>query len=329
MRALVPLLVVLVLAAPLAHAHLDYERPILQAGQPPRNVDILSVGGAGEVTLYDRTDPLRNVVWHDVQPARGLFRVEHRADPPQASDAFWLQVEMARLVEYKDFNTDGRLTEGLDNVVKTWRLASPTWRATEVQNASVGGATGRIISWDANLSGGPRVELILAATGLEVADEGARARPQDVLLYLDFVGMPPRGTGHLHALEGTFTAPANADLAPILSDQNATVGVRADGDGRRALFVWGGQAQVDGREQSVGFHLGEPTVADGNATWPYRLHFPIMDEGAHLVLVSGIEYEVRGERTPLAPWLAPLALAGAGLARAGSKRFRRSRESGG
>ena len=312
-RVILALLGAALLALPTALAHLEFARPSLQAGEPPRAVQMTLQGTAAEVALTDSFDPLRNWVLHDVDPAKGLVRAEHRRDPPRAEEAFVARAELARLVEYRDLNADGRFSTGVDTALRSWRFSSQPWKATPVQNATVGGARGKAVTWTSNLTGAPSFEMTLAAAGLEVTDEGARARPQDVLLYLDALEVPPRGVGALHVLEGAVTAPEGSVLREVDTPDNETVGFYVEGDGRRYYFLWGGQGAVDGREQPLGFTHGEPTVGDGNATWEFRLHLPTMDRSLHLVVVSGIEYAPSTARTPGPAAWAILAAAGAAL----------------
>lgn len=315
--AAVALLLALCLLAPLAQAHLEFQRPVLQAAEARREVNVtLSPAGAARIHLFHANDPLREAVQHDVAPAQGAFQVEHREHLSRADEAVRVRFELSRLVEYRDANADGLLTPEVDAQIRAWRFPALGWRAGPVQNALVGGATSKIVTWNATVSGGPRLNLTVAAVGQEVVDEGARARPQDVLLYLDLAQLPPRGLGNLHALEGQVVAPAGATLASIRAPTNETVGVRVDADGRRAFFLWGGQGTVDGREQPLVATLGLPVEKDGNVTWELRLNFPTMERGAHLVMVTGIEYEVPQNRTPdAAPAALVLSLLGLALLR--------------
>ena len=319
MRPLAPLsaalLCAVLLLVPTCAAHLAFDRPSIQPGQAPRLVEMSVDGSAATVRLLDASDPLRNLVRHDVDPAKGLVRVEHREDPPRAEDAFVVRLDLVRLAEYKDLNTDGRYTPDVDTAIRSWRLATQPWTATPVQNATVGGAKGKAVSWGANASGAPHFDLTAAVAGYDVTDEGARARPQDVILYVDLLDLPPRGTGSLHVLEGTLTGPSGARLGEVFAANNETVGVYVDHEGRRAFLLWGGQATIDGREQALGFTHGTPVGGNGTATWDFRLHFPLMDRGARLVMVSGVEYAPpqRDAHGAGAAWAA-LALVAAALA---------------
>jgi hypothetical protein len=322
MRATLPLLALAaLLLLPAASGHLAFTRPSIQPGEGQRLVDVAVKGSAATVDLLDRTDPLRHAVRHEVDPARGLVRVEHRADPPDAGDAFSMRLTLTRFLEYRDVNADGRYAPGVDVALRPWPFAAQPWKTSPVQNVTVGGAPSRSVSWNANATGAPHLDLAVAATGFDVTDEGARARPQDVLLYLDLKDLPARGTGNLHVLEMTLAAPPGSALAPVLSPENQTVGVRVDHDGRRAFLLWGGQATVDGREQLLAFSQ-EPAQGDGaDATWLVRLHFPLMDRGAHVVLVSGVEYETPVARTPgLETWALVAVACGLAAARVGRRR---------
>lgn len=298
LRLLVLALLLAPLLAPLAQAHLEFQRPVLQSGQARRDVNLTATPtGAATVHLLHAVDPLRESIRHDVFPTQGAFEVEHREHLSTPGDAVRVRFELDRLVEYRDVNADGLLTPEVDAEMRQWRFATLPWRQGPVMKALVGGADARIVVWNATPSSGPRFNLTLAAVGQEVVDEGARARPQDVFLYVDLSQLPVRGLGNLHVFDGRVVAPEGASLAPVRSVTNETVGVRVDAQGRRAFFLWGGQGTVDGREQPLVAALGEPVVEDGNVSWAMRLHFPTMDRGAHLVLVSGIEYAVPENRT--------------------------------
>ena len=321
------LLAAALLALPGADAHLEFQRPSIQAGETQRLIEATVSGPAATFRLVDRADPLRNAVRHEVDPSEALVLVEHRRDPPQAHDAFTMRVGLVRLAEYRDLNADGRFTPDLDAAVKAWRFENQPWQTSPVQNATVGGAPARSVSWGANLTGNPHFDLTLAATGYDVTDEGARARPQDVLLYLDVKDLPPRGTGSLHFLEATVTAPAGSTLAQVLGANNHTVGVHVDHDGRRGFFLWGGQAAVDGREQLVLYSQEGPVVEKGNATWTFRLGFPLMDRSARLVMVSGVEYAPPDKGAP-APGAWALLATGAACALLLGRRGRAQRMAG-
>lgn len=302
---LLALLLAALLALPAALAHLPYERPSLQRFEPRRDVDASVQAGAARVLLHGAAEPMRHAVRVDAHPATGV-RVEHRPDPSRAEGAWAATVRIERLAEYRDLNADLRFTPDVDTPVRTFRWEQLPWRATPVQNVTVGGAKGSAVTWTANQSAGPRFETTLAAAGVEVVDEGARARPQDALLYLELHDLPPRGTGNLHVLEGRVTAPAGATLAEILSTANETVGFHVGGEGRRMFFIWGGEGVIDGREQRVAFTRSSAEGEGANATWTFRLHLPVADHEARFVLVQGIEYETPAQRSP-APGLALLA----------------------
>lgn len=288
MRPLLPLVLLALLAPPLAAAHVAFERPSLQRTEPLRTLQVDLVGpSAATFSLQQSAEPLRHAVRHDLD-ARGSFRVEHRADLSRPPD-FFLETRLDRVLEYKDLNTDGRYTPDVDTPVRSWRFNVQPWRSSVVQNVTLAQVAGKSVTWQAN--GTPHFDLVAAATGRQVEDEGALARPQDVLLYLDLSGFPPRGVGNLHALEGSFRAPAGATLQDVLGPANETVGVYAEKDGRRGFFLWGGQATLDGKEQAIAFTRSTGATERDNATWSFRLHFPTTDRTAHLVLVNAIEYE--------------------------------------
>ena len=305
------LLLSLLLAAPLAAAHVEFERPILQRAEVRREVEITMQGPRATILLAHAIDPLVETVRHDVDPAQGIVRVEHRKHHSRPDEAAWAGFRFERLAEYRDANADGLFTPDVDTQIRAWRLPTLAWATGGVLNASVGGVRGKIVSWNATPSTGPRFDLTVAAVGQEVVDEGARGRPQDAFLYFDVSNLPPRGVGNLHVLEGAVVAPAGATLTTVPGANNATVGLQLDQDHRRAFLFWGGQAEIDRREQPVQVTLGDPVEKDGNLTWDLRLHFPTMDARLHMVMVSAIEYELLDQRESPGVGLAPLLLAGA------------------
>lgn len=307
-------LLALVLLAPLAQAHLDHERPYLQPSEPARDVDVTLSGLAADIDLLQKGDPLRHLVRHRVDP-RGTLAVEHREDASVAATAAGARWEIARLVEFKDENQNTQMDRG-ETVVRAWRLASYAWTATGPRGVQVGTTPATDVFWQGNLSGGPTMSIQVATAGTPFLDEGARVRPQDVLVYWDVQGLPPRGVGSLHAIEGAIVT---REDAVVREDRlgNVTIGAYVDVGGRRAFLDWGGQAVVDRVEHTLRFSMDEPVVANGNATRAFRLTFPPMESSARLVIVSAVEYPVpTGRPTPGPPaWAVLVALGGLALGR--------------
>lgn len=311
---LAPLALLVLALAPFAAAHVPFDRPSLQPTEPVRDVEIEPARIGAAITLLQASDPLRHSVRHEVDP-RGALGVEHRPDlsrPP----SFSARIQLDRLAEYRDLNADAKFTPEVDTIARQWRLSSQPWTASVVQNVTLGGLRGKSMTWTADLLGNPHFSLTAAAAGQQVVDEGALARPQDVLLYFDVSSLPPRGTGHLHLLEGSFVAPSGATLHEVLGADNATAGVYVERGNERAYLLWGAQATLDGREQLLTFSTGEPAEAEGNVTWPFRLHFPLTDRTMHLVMVQAIEYAPPASRTP-GPGLAAVVVAAVAAAAVG------------
>lgn len=302
---------VLLLAAQTALAHIDNPPPRLQPFQTARTPDVTLNGTRANFDLLLASDPLRHLVRHTVDPAAGLFVSEYRFAPPDAAGAFRLVVEIERLIEYRDVNEDLRYDPLVDVLVRSWRLDAGTWRAGNVQDALYGRASAKTVEWRGNLSAGPSLTVLAAAAGAAVLDEGARALPQDILLYVDIENFPPRGTGHVYALDGTVrTSPiigAHEDVAAV----NVTTSISMREERNMAFLQWGGEAVLDGRESVIEATLGP--LVDGEQS--FRIHFPVIDRSVRLVMVAGVEYvvEPRGTDAPAAPW-ALLALVAVSLA---------------
>lgn len=313
-RGSVAVLFALLLLAPLAAAHVDDARPILQRSERERTVDARMEGLVAVVDLHQSVDPLRETVRHVIDPARGRLTVEHRPDASDRESAFNATWELTRILEYRDLNADGRFQPNQDTAVRVWRLQNYRWNATPIRDVSVGGVAAKSVIWEGALGGAPTLRLEMAVAGKEFTDEGALARAQDVMLYLDVRGLPPRGVGSLYAIDGSFTFTPGATPSAALAQGNVTTGALVDAPARRALLIWGGEALLDGREQRIFATVGEPgTSPDGLPSSALRLHMPLMDSTMHFVLVSGIEYEVPAERAP-GPWLALAVLLVAGVA---------------
>ncbi|GEM_PF-3742463 len=294
-----PLALALVLLAPLALAHVPHDRAFVQATEGDRVVEVALNGTAAQVTLLDSADRLRHVVTHGVNPGRMAFDVEERDDASVADrGVLHARVQLDRLLLYRDANSDGAWEPGTDTVLKSWRFVNYRWSSSGVRQVGVGGLTGvDDVLWTGALGGAPNVTLEMVAAGRDVSDEGARARPQDLLLYLTVPSLPPRQVGSLYALEGSLVAPPGASVSQEILD-NLTMATHAEKDGKRAYLDWGGQAQVDNREGNVTFALDPPTQAGGSDVYAARWSLPLVDNGLRLVMVSAIEYPLPAARTP-------------------------------
>lgn len=307
MRRALALLLLATLTAPLAAAHLQFERPTLQAGQSLRMVEASMNGTRATISLTQSADILRDHVEHVIDPAEGIIQVEHRRDTPVAAGAFRQTWRIDRLLEYRDLNDNGRYESTTDTPVKSYRLDAYQWNATPFQDVSVGGLPARYASWDGYLKDAPRIRIEVAASGKDVLDEGARGRPQDVLLYVTFTEMPTRQAGDLFTLEGAFTTPQDA-IVQEFRTRNASLGLATDHTARRGFLVWGGEALLDGRERLIPpVFLGPPVAnEDGTQTQPLRLDLTLFERSMRLVLVSGVEYQ-RAQESPGAPLAALVA----------------------
>lgn len=298
MRLRVALLLVLLLA-PSALAHLQGARPILQRGQRERIMEVEFEGLVANVRLLQSGEPLRQSVRHVIDPPRGVFLVEHREDASDPEDSFWARWEIVRLVEYRDLNVDGRFEPERDTPVKAWRLQHYQWRIAARQSVLVGDVTGTSIVWEGNLTGAPdlRVEAVFA--GKDFTDEGAVTRPQDVLLYIDILDLPSRGVGSLYAMEALVTVQGATQLS-FHRVQDVPTAALADAPSRRAMLVWGGEALLDGREQRLDATYGAPVEKGGNVSRALLLHIPTTDESMRLVVLSAVEYASENLRAPSA-----------------------------
>lgn len=314
-------LAALVAAAALAQAHLAHDRPFLQPSESQREVSVEVNRTAARFDLTQEADPLRHLVRHVVDPARGLVRVEHRDPPSDAAGASFAEWRLTRIVEYRDDNDDQRLDAG-DDVVRSWRLAAYAWNVTGPRSVRVGEQAGHDVAWSGALEGGPSVALDVVATGRPIQDEGASARSQDVVVYLDLLNFSRRGVGHLYAIEGSVVSRAGAALRAD-ADAQGTYGAYVDALGDRAYLVWGAQAQLDGVEQPVAFSAGDAVEEGGNVTWPVSWSFPVFDRSARMVLVSAVEYPLPTGRPDAIPGAgsATVAAAIALAAAAGGRRL--------
>lgn len=309
MRRWLALLLVALLLAPIAEAHVANARPVRQLTQIARQIVIERDGIGVELTLLQNGDPLRNWVRHTVNPAQGAFEVEHRIDASDSRSAFAARWQLERIVEYRDLNRDGRYQEAGDTVVKSWRLANYQWRLVAAgQDVMVGGVRGEDVVWEGNLTGAPRLRVEVVTAGNDFTDEGAYTRPQDILVYLDVLDLPPRAVGSLHAVELTVSAPQET-TARLHDVSGVKTGALVDSADRRAMLIWGGEATLDGREQAIEATLGEPTGDGPNRTRAVTLHLPTTDASMRFVVIEGFEFYSESKRAPV-PILAPaLALA--------------------
>lgn len=305
MRAL-PLALAALLLAGVAGAHVQHDRPYLQATEAPREVMANLTGTTARFDLSLAPDPLRDFVRHTFDPARGVVRVEHR-DHASGGSAAFAEWRLLRVIEYRDDNLNFVYDAG-DDVVRAWRLGGYPWNATGPRSVTVGGQAAQSVLWTGAVEGGPFVAFEVAAAGRQVSDEGALARSQDALIYLDLLNFTGRGVGHLYAIQAELAAPEDAIVARD-ADEARTYGVAIDVGGRRAFLVWGAEALLDGAEQPVLFSLGEPVVAGGNATWSVAWSFPSFDRNARMVMVSAIEYPLPQGRPSPAGGAATAALA--------------------
>lgn len=304
------------LLAPLVAAHVPHTRPPLQASEAPRQVETSLNGTVATFDLYDQSDRLRHYVRHVVAPGRMSFEVQMRDDASVAEGAIQARWELARLLLFRDANADGAYQPGTDSVLKSWRFQSYVWKTTGVKPVRVGTASNADdVLWNGSLAGAPNVTLEVVASGRDVTDEGARARPQDALAYLTFPDLPPRPTGTLYAIEGTLVAAEGASVT-VDTAQNLTMGIHVDDVAKRAYLDWGGEATVDGHEGAMTLGLDDPTVANGQQSRPFRWSFPVLDKSIRVVFVSAVEFTpttsrgVPGFELPLAAAaLVALALA--------------------
>lgn len=303
-RARGALLALLVLL-PVVAAHVAHDRPSIQARQEPRTVQATLASGNATLKLLRGSDPVSDVITHTVDPRRGVVGVEYRSDLPDPASAFFARFELARVIEYADTNGNGAYDPVVDAVTRSWRLAGYTWDAKGPDRVRVGGVDAQSVVWLGNASSGPRLRIDAVAAGTAFLDEGAEVSPQDALLYFDVTSLPVRGVGHLHAIEGVVHASPGA-TARLDSGTNGTTGILVEAEGRLAFLDWGGEAMIDGQEQPLVASLDAP-AADGSRT--FRIHLPLMDEGARLVLVEGVEYVTPTKRTVL-PWWGVLASLG-------------------
>lgn len=304
MRAFPLLLLILVASlalgalAPAANAHIDHVRPSIQASEPARRVTTTLAPPTATFELLVTNEPLRQLVRHEIDARGFALASTHRPDASSAAEEASFTWQLTRLVEYRDSNADGEFQPASEALARSWRFGAQEWRVSAVRNVSVGGQPAQAVAWEsATGPSGPNFTIEIAAAGRAFVDEGARVRSQDIIAYLDVTDLPPRATGHLYALEGRLVA-APGTTATRDTASNVTVGVYADQMDRRAFFVWGGEAFLDGREQTLAASLDEPQEVAGNWTYALRIHLPAFQDG-RFVLVSAIEYPLPKGREPI------------------------------
>lgn len=304
-RAILLLVLVALGSATIASAHIQGARPFLQRGQEERTIDLRpgALGVEAELSLKD--DPLRHAITHTIDPSRGVYAVEHRADASRAADRSFAEWRFERLIEYRDLNVDGFFQPQTDAAVKAWRFSHYQWERAAIQRAQVADVSAIDIVWEGNLTGGPHKRVEIAIAGKAFSDEGAVVRAQDVAMYVDLTRMPPRGLGSLYAIEVSVSVPADATLR-LHEASNASTALLADRPLSRALLVWGGEAVLDGTEQRIDATIEDERIDNnGNKTARLVLHLPTIDSSMRFVMVSGIEYLIEDKRSP-APGLAML-----------------------
>lgn len=300
---LAPALLLALLLAPMASAHISGARPIYQRAELDRNVLLEPDGLAMGYTLTTATDPLRQGVRHRLEPHTGRVFVEHRADASVADDAFQAQWELERLLEYRDLNLDGRWQPESDTAVRVWRFSHYPWRIGGIQRVQVADVQTESAVWTANLSGAPGLRLEAVAAGKSFSDEGAIMRPQDVALYFDVRDLPPRETGSLYALEVRARVDADTALSLHVAEETPTA-LLAERDRRLAMLVWGGEVLTDGFERRIEATLQPARVDDfgDNKTALLLLHLPPAEREMRFVIVSALEYLIEVRRgTPGLP----------------------------
>lgn len=286
----------LALAPALSSAHVDRTWPSIQSNQPLREVDLQLSGTRATMVMSLAQDPARHGIVLEIDPA-ALWRAEYRVDPPDPATAFGVAFGWTRLVEYKDLNDDGKLSPGSDTIVRGWRLDAYRWNVSPITTAFVDQLEVQTMTWTGTIATGPTLKLQIAVAGRDFSDEGARARPQDVLLYLDVQGLPKRGTGNLHAFEGTMVFPAGANFG-VYRTQGVDSAFMVELPRRQAHFVWGGSAVLDGREQAVNGTIDDPERGDDRWTSAWRLDMPITERAMRFVITFGVEYNLENKRAP-------------------------------
>lgn len=287
----------LLLALPTAMAHIPHNRDSVQSIENARAVIAKLNGTVANVDMLDTLDRTRNLVTYDIAPGRMAIDAEVRQDAPIADrNVLHARFELARIVLFHDINQDGAFEPATDGVLKSWRFSNYQWRATDVRLVGLGTLTGvNDVLWNGTLGGAPNVTLEMAAPGRDVTDEGARARPQDLILYLTVPNLPARPAGSLYAIEGALVTAPGAAVAEERLD-NTTLAVHADVEGRRAYLDWGGSVQNERGEGNLTFAMDPPDTVGGQTTRPMRWTLPLTDKGFRIVLVAAVEYTLPNAR---------------------------------
>lgn len=309
-----PLVLALLLLAPLAVAHVPHARGSIQYSEGERSVSIEKSGTAAFVNLTLVADIERDPVMHVIDPAQGLVLASYRPSPPEADARYEQRWSIERILEYHDANADGRYEPGLDGQIRSWRLSSYQWTGPVVSDATIARTAVRDIAWTGQLQGAPNVTLEAVAAGKPLSDEGANARSQDVLLYLTFSAFPKRNVGALYVLESTIATRGNATLVEERT-KNLTTDVALTQGSRRGFLDWGGSAIVDGAEASALVFVGEPQEDGDDVARALRLDFPRLDRSLRLVVVSAVEYATPARSPDLTAPLVALVLVGVALSR--------------
>lgn len=311
------LLFALLVALPTALAHVPHDRAYVQALEGARVSRVAMNGTVARIDLLD-TDAVRHLVSYTISPARMSFAGEERDDAPVADrNAVRARFEITRLVLFHDANQDGAWQPSTDGVLKSWRFSNYQWRVVGPRQVGVGGIAGvDDVLWEGALQGGPNVTLEVASAGRDLVDEGARARPQDVLVYLTIQNLTARPLGSLYALEGALVTPRDSLTAEERLD-NLTVAVHAEQDRRRVYLDWGGTVLNERGEGNVTFAMDAPSDVGQESSSAMRWTMPLTDRSLHLLFVVAVEYPLTQARgTPdLALPVAAAALAAVALLR--------------
>lgn len=300
MRAL-PILLALLLTVPTVAAHIDFNRPVVQRSQAARDVNATLSAFDATFEYELAAEPMRHLVRHEVDPRGMSFAVEHRPHASAHEDAVRVKWEITRIVEYADETRDGVFQAKTEPVARQFRPVGQAWVAEGPREVSVGGARAQDVLFAGTARGGPNITLEVAAAGVGFTDEGARVRPQDLIAYLTITALPERGVGRLHAVEGRLVIPPGAAVEHVVAG-NTTVAFYVQEAERRAFFIWGGEALLDGRERGFNVTLGPPVDdSEGNVTRTFTFHLPQFEHAARFVMVSGIEYPVPEGRRPFIP----------------------------
>lgn len=286
------LLLLCLLLVPLAAAHLDHAPPRIQSFQDKRQALLDIEGKRAHLDMLQVGDPLQHFIRYSVYPTEGRFDASYRYAASDTDDPFKVSVRFDRLVEYRDVNSDLQFDPNIDVTVRDWKFSQASWSDPAPAPATIQRISAQTVHWQASFAGtqAPEATFMIAGAGGGVfTDEGARVLPQDMVMYLEFLKLPPRGTGHLFALDGEVRT---AEKATVFEHrlENTTTSVVVTEPRRFAAFQWGGTALVDGKERIISGTLSEPTRAEGESVRTFRLNLPIADERARFVIVYGVEY---------------------------------------